>query len=359
MDARHLNHVLDGLGRYMLELINNLDINDNYQYTILHAKDFPFDYIHNQDHFQFKQINIRGGALLQHLILPFHIFKLKADTYFYPFIDPPIFSPAKKNIFAVHDLNHFFFSKYAATERKFAIIMAKIFIHVSSKQYNHVVVFSQYVKDQLNKHVAASIGKTTVIYHGFSPDSFDSGINKKLSVTSPFILYIGNNRPHKNIKRLIDSFKLISLVDKGIHLVIAGNQLKRFIKTKDYVEVNGLSDKITILNKVSNSQLKWLYKHCELVTYPSVSEGFGLPLLEAWHFETPIIASSTTCIPEIGANAVAYYNPFDVEDMSIKTLDLLNDKEISRLLIERGTERLKHFNWNNSASEHQKIFTST
>jgi len=361
LDARHANKVIDGLGRYIVELINGLSNLVVSKVIILHTKDFPFESVKNKSKFTFYLVNIRGGSPKQHFYLPFLIRKLKADVYFYPFIDPPIFSPAPKNIFAVHDLNHFFFSSIAATNSKLAILMAKIFIYSASLRYDKIIVFSEFVKQQLNQYVSFSKKKTEVIYHGYStfdnlsPD--DPKIDQSLA-NQQFILYIGNNRPHKNLERLFIAFELLSKKKLEVKLVIAGNLIPRFFDIDSQIENSTAKEKIIRICKPSNGHLTFLYKNSLLVVYPSLSEGFGFPLLEAWAHGVPIATSRATCIPEIAGDAAAYFDPLDPSDIAQTIEKTIQNSERRIDLVAKGTERLAKYTWSKSANQHLQIFTN-
>jgi len=360
IDARHATKTIDGLGRYIIELINGLSgLPTLPKIIILHTNDFPFDGISNINAFTFHLVNIKGGSPKQHMVLPFVIRKLKANVYFYPFIDPPFFSPARINIYAVHDLNHFFFSPYAATTSHLAIIMAKFFIYTSSIRYKKIVVFSEFVKQQLNNQIPFSRSKTITIYHGYTAfDNIlmnDPLIDQSL-MKEKFILYIGNNRPHKNLERLFKAFELLNQKLPEVKLIVAGNQIPRFFNIDEYITNSPAKDSFIRINKPSNSYLAFLYKHAELVAYPSLSEGFGFPLLEAWAFKAAIVTSNATCIPEIAGDAAEYFNPFDIVDISKSIQKVIENEDLKKQLITQGSVRLQNYNWSTSAAAHLQLF---
>jgi len=360
IDARQVTSVIDGLGRYVLGLIEALKPLDNQTIIIFHTSDFPSNLREKKKELEFIKIDLKAGNPLQHLIIPMKIRKLNIDVYYYPFIDPPLFSPAKMNVFAIHDLNHFFFSKYAATEKKYKILAAKVLIWLSVKFYNKVIVFSNHIKNQVESNINSARNMVEVIYHGLSPDDFlyiaeDLDFNFKAKNLKPFILYVGNNRPHKNIQRLMNAFNLFLQKQPDFQLVLAGNHMDRFFNAMEYAKQMGFEDKVKKFNNVTNTMLAELYKNASLVFYPSISEGFGFPILESWFFRTPIVTSNTSCIPEIGMDAVMYIDPFDLENM-VQGLEKTIKEEVSNDLIEKGKERLKTFSWNSSAKQHLEVF---
>lgn len=360
IDARHVLPVVDGLGRYVLELLNGLSEEGNCNVIVLHTNEFPLSSIRNPSYFRFFELKVRGGSPKQHFILPRIIRKLKPDLYYYPFIDPPLFSPAPVNVFAVHDLNHFFFSRYAATESKISILSAKLFIHLSSLFYNKVIVFSEFVKQQLNEHVPFSRNKTEVIYHGYIPFPVDEAVDitHDNEIGGKYLLYVGNNRPHKNLERLFDAFQIFSETNKEVNLVVAGNQIDRYFDVKNEIVKRGLTNRIIQIVRPSNKKLTLLYRHALAIVYPSVSEGFGFPLLEAWGLEVPIVSSDATCLKEVAGDAAAFFDPFDTDAIAEAMLSVVNDESYRKTLINRGRARLSLFTWKKSAAHHLRVFTS-
>lgn len=359
IDARHVLPVIDGLGRYVLELLNGLAEEGNCKVIVLHTNEFPLASVRNPSFFQFVELKVRGGSPKQHFILPGVIRKLKPDLYYYPFIDPPLFSPAPVNVFAVHDLNHFFFSRYAATDSKISILSAKVFIHVSSLFYKKVIVFSEFVKQQLNQHVPFSRNKTEVIYHGYTPFPVDQTATAQDGVVEgKYLLYVGNNRPHKNLERLFDAFEIFAKSNQDVKLVVAGNQIERYFDVKNEIVRRGLSDRIIQIVRPSNKRLTVLYKDALAIVYPSLSEGFGFPLLEAWGLEVPIVSSQATCLKEVAGDGAAFFDPYNSNAIADAMLNVVNDKSLRESLVAKGKVRLTQFTWRKSAAHHLKVFTS-
>lgn len=362
IDARQVTSVIDGLGRYVLALIKALKPLDHQTIIIFHTHDFPSNLFEKKKELEFIQIDLKAGNPLQHLIIPLKIKKHNIDVYYYPFIDPPLFSPAKLNVFAIHDLNHFFFSKYAATEKKYKILAAKVLIWLGVKFYDKVIVFSNHVKNEVESNIKSAKNMVEVIYHGLSPDDFidteenlDFDFKLNIKNMKPYILYVGNNRPHKNIHRLMNAFNVFQQRQPDFQLVLVGNHMDRFFNAVEYAKQIGIEDKVNKFSNVSNVMLAEIYKNASLVFYPSISEGFGFPILESWYFKIPIVTSNTSCIPEIGKDAVMYIDPFDLENM-VLGLEKTIKKEISNDLINKGKERLKTFSWSSSAKQHLEVF---
>ena len=148
----------------------------------------------------------------------------------------------------------------------------------------------------------------------------------------PYILYVGNDYPHKNLKRLNLAFKKV-------------------------VE-DGLDYKLTLITEfVSEQELDNLYRNASLFVFPSLSEGFGLPPLEAMARGVPVASSNATCLPEILGDAAIYFNPLDIDDMAEKIKIILSDDRIKKALIQKGLEQIKKYSWQKMAEETLKIYS--
>ena len=151
----------------------------------------------------------------------------------------------------------------------------------------------------------------------------------------PYLLYVGNDYPHKNLKRLKLAFE--KLIKQGLdyELVLAG--------TDSFVD---------------DEELDKLYRNAELFIFPSLSEGFGLPPLEAMTRGVGVVCSNIPCLVEILGNAAIYFNPLDIDDIAEKIKKVLLDKDLKDELIKRGYERIKKYNWQKMAEETLETYNS-
>lgn len=154
----------------------------------------------------------------------------------------------------------------------------------------------------------------------------------KESFKKPYILYIGNDYPHKNLGRLKSAFEKIKADGIGCELVL-------------------------ITEFISEEELDNLYKNASLFVFPSLCEGFGLPPLEAMKRGVPVVSSNAACLPEILGNAVLYFNPLDIDDMADKIKKVLADEDLRKDLIQKGFEQIKKYNWQKTARETLEIYS--
>lgn len=146
----------------------------------------------------------------------------------------------------------------------------------------------------------------------------------------PYILYVGNDYPHKNLKRLISAFKKLNL---------------------DY-------QLVLITDFVNDRELDKLYKNASLYVCPSLHEGFGLPPLEAMKRGVPVVSSNATCLPEILGIGAIYFNPLSVDDMTDEIKRVLLDEDLRKRLIEKGFKQIRKYSWQKMAEETLNIYST-
>ena len=170
-----------------------------------------------------------------------------------------------------------------------------------------------------------------------------------LNTAQPFFLAVGTLEPRKNLRRLLAAYQCYTTAAKEPKsLVLAGGAGWLEGDLKAYIETLQLQDRVHVLGYVSDATLRWLYQHCWAFVYPSLYEGFGLPVLEAMAAGAATITSHTTSLPEVGGDAVLYVDPLD-EDSITKALDLVEDIDYRRMLQERCRYQARRFSWTTTA----------
>jgi len=170
-----------------------------------------------------------------------------------------------------------------------------------------------------------------------------------------FIMYIGRPTPHKNLERLIQAFKELQGSHPDLHLVLAGKLDKNYQAIKQKAEDEQITN-IVFTDFVSEGQLRWLYEHCAAYVFPSLSEGFGLPGLEAMMHGAPVVSSNATCLPEVNGDAAHYFDPLDVQSIADAINEVLTDKQLRARLIESGYAQSLKFSWERMARQTLAIY---
>ena len=225
-----------------------------------------------------------------------------------------------------------------------------------------IITSSECSKKDIVTHLRVPEEKVVVIHDGcdqslFNPTPADvaalAALRARLGIEKTYLLHHGTIQPRKNLKRLIEAFRLMlaNNADLDFDLVLAG----QLGWASDDI-VNAATQKcgrgrVILAGMLDDSDLALLIKGANLAVVPSLYEGFSLPMVEAMACGVPTIASNTSCLPEISGNVLAYFDPFSVEDMAACMQKVLRDSELRLRLSEKGIDRAREFTWERCARE--------
>ena len=230
-----------------------------------------------------------------------------------------------------------------------------------AKRVHRVITDSKFSKDRIIACFQIPERKIKVIYPGvgekFRP-STGMEINRvinKYKLASTFMLAVGSLEPRKNLLRLLDAYEEIRVQYPKMELVIVGSSGYPF---KD-PSMDSLPKGTHLLGKVPDTDLPPLYSGAKIFVYPSIYEGFGLPVLEAMACGTPVIASTASSIPEVVGEAGLLFDPFDVDAIATGMEKVLNDPDLQNHLTELGLQRVKMFTWDRTAQQVWKVLVQS
>jgi glycosyltransferase involved in cell wall biosynthesis len=216
-------------------------------------------------------------------------------------------------------------------------------IRIAANKSISLIAPSEYVKNDVMKFTGQPADKFTVTYESADRIKDKADPFKKL-VGKSFIMYVGRPFPHKNLERLIEAFGLLKVKHPELTLVLVGKKDANYEKMESDARVQGIKD-IIFTGFVSEGQLRWLYENCRAYVFPSLSEGFGLPPMEAMIHGAPVVSSNATCLPEIYGDSVQYFNPLDIDDMVDNIDKVLDDKKLRDELIKNGHKQAAKYSW--------------
>lgn len=301
------------------------------------------------DNFTLKNIPLRRFWV--NFRLAFEAIKDKPDVLFIPAQSIPFFHP-QNTVVTLHGLEYEYYPESYSQRRRFFL---KFTTKYSLKHAAKIIAVSHNTKKDLVKVYNTNPDKIQVIYHGFdAPFDISSGIVSSSSLPStskPYILAIGRLEARKNIIRLILAFERIKDKRWGGQLILVGGKGFGYQKINKQIQKSPYKKDILEKGFVTREE-KWAYlKKAAVFVFPSLYEGFGLPILEAFAASTPAVASKASSIPEVGGDACVYFDPHNIMDMSRKILKVLEDKDLQQKLITKGQKRLKNFSWEKCAQE--------
>jgi glycosyltransferase involved in cell wall biosynthesis len=283
------------------------------------------------------------------------------DIIYIPSNQYPFF--LKGGIFTIHDL---IYEQFPQQLGRFAKIK-KIYLHWivkhGLKHSKYIIAVSNYTKKEiLNWHKLENIdNKISLVYEGWEHLENLTFLDKN-KFEKPFenyFLYIGSSRGHKNLTRLLKAFYMIK-DELNWGLVIVGNMSRLLSKDLKLIEkINIRKQNITFTGQLDDSILKDYYSNASAFVFPSLCEGFGIPILESFYFGIPLICSNNSVFPEIAGEAAIYFDPYSIQSIAASMKEFAQKKELlSPEMIALGKIILPYFTWKKAASEiHELIAT--
>jgi len=295
------------------------------------------------------------------LIMPFQIKKDEYEWMLLPAGNRRLmaFYPIK-TLVTIHDLSQFHVEKKYDVFRMFYI---KHVIPFFLKRADKIFTVSENTAKDMVLHYGMDREKLVVNYNGVNIENFSltfSVDDKKLKIDKPYILYVARiEHPGKNHLNLIKAYeKLPESYKQKYDLCLIGSDWNGAEVVHAYARASQDSDRIQFLGYVHNNELPHYYRNATLFVFPSFYEGFGIPVVEAMASGTPVAASCTSSLPEVGGAAAAYFDPESPDHISEIMYDILKDPIYRNKMCERGYEQVKKFNWNTHAELIQKNASS-
>ena len=233
-------------------------------------------------------------------------------------------------------------------------------IHPNKIQLCHqaaaVIAISKNTKKDLVRIGGVDERKIFVVYHAVSP-MFYANTLRRLEVSLPdrYVLFVGNRDCYKNFGRAVEAVAKRMRRDKKLYLICAGggplNANERQLLDETHVK-----DRTMIFPYVIDAELSHLYGHAQCLLFPSIYEGFGLPILEAFQCECPVILSGSSCFPEIARDAAIYFDPMDANSIAQALDQVLESPEMQYALIKLGNHQLNRFSWTKTANETKNVY---
>lgn len=252
----------------------------------------------------------------------------------------------------IHDLN---FEHFPEDLPKSASNYLRKYFPLFAKKATRIATVSNYSKKDIVRQYGIDTDKIDVVYNGvgehFTPVLTDLQVTVRKVHTDdqPYFVYVGSLHPRKNISRLLLAFEEFRKESEPCKLVIVG---ERYWWNKDMEEVyQGLKhkDEVVFLGHLHKDELNNIIGSALAMTYISYFEGFGIPALEAMKCEVPLIAANATSLPEVVGDAGLMVDPYSVEEITEAMARIYKDESLRNELIEKGRERVKQFNWDNTA----------
>lgn len=362
-DGRFLSLGHAGIGRYSCEILKELlklDRENNYVILVKKIADLDSELVESirSSKADLIETDILHYSITEQTKLPKMLEGLNPDLVHFPHFNHPIFYKGEF-ISTIHDLTLSYFTERRGLVKQ--LIYDKV-IADSMKRSKKILTVSKFVKDDLVKQYNRDPKDITVTYNAidekFTKQSENkvAAVKEKYKLKKPYILSVGQWRTHKNLLRLLEAFGKVLKTNDDIELVFAGREDSRYPELKEKIARLGLERNVAMTGFVDDDDLPGLYQGAAVFVFPSLSEGFGLPGLEAQRCGVPVAASRATCFPEIYAQGAAYFDPNSVDDMAKVIDNVLNDQKLRNELVSKGLENTKRFSWKDSALKTLEVY---
>lgn len=344
-------------GRYIDKLIEKLSFTDleDVRIIILIKKNRSDYFRKLAPNFEIIITDIKEFTIDEQLGLRKIINNVNPDLMHFGMVQQPIRFKGR-TVTTIHDLTTLRFNN---PDKNYLVFKFKQYVYgkvikIAVNKSKYVITPSEYVKKDLINYTGISGTKIKVTHEAADFIESDAKQFSKL-VNKDFIMYIGRPTPHKNLKRLIEAHQLLLKDNPELYLSLSGKIDNNYLRIKKWVNKKKFN-KIIFTDFLEDTELKWMYQNTRAYVFPSLSEGFGLPGLEAMVHGAPVVSSDATCLPEIYGDAARYFNPLDVSDMYEKINKVINDQELRERLIKKGYIQSKKYSWEKMARETLDIY---
>lgn len=298
-----------------------------------------------------------------HLLITAFLNREKLDLYHSPIPHLPLFYLGA-SVITIHDLAIYRYPQLFPSGQFFSL---RIIVPQALKKAKKIIAVSESTKKDLEDFFKIAEKKIRVIYNGLderflmrsTKEEIDR-VKKKYNISEPYILFLGTLEPRKNIERLIEAFENLhhkSPIAGDLKLVIVGKEGWGVKKIYKKVRQSFHKKAIIFTNYLEVDDLNPLFEEARAFVYPSLYEGFGLPIIEAMAKGVPVVTSKQAgSLEEITKGAALLVNPYDPEDIARGIEKVLTDKDLAQDLIEKGQLRARDFSWDKCAKETLEVY---
>lgn len=338
-----------GVSRSFYEIIKRMDKRNICIGAIFFNNIYFEKYYNVNSYFHMNSIG-KIGKLINKLYLLVLIRVEKCDilhsTYYSIF--PDLLVKNVKHVTTIHDMIH---------ERGLFPGDIKTIINKKKHIYSAdaIVTVSQWTKRELlDIYPDVSPEKIHVIYHGNGLE-FNNEIEPCICIPKKYILFIGQRKYYKNFDRFLEAFSVLCQDDDELKLVCVGSRLDR--KEKETIKRMCLMERVVTI-QCDDAELAFLYKNAECFVYPSLYEGFGIPILESWSCDCPVVLSNIEVFKEIAGEGALYFDPYKIDEI-VRAVKLVIEKtDLKQKLCDIGKQRLSRYSWDKAAQEMNAVYKS-
>jgi glycosyltransferase involved in cell wall biosynthesis len=334
----------EGIGRFSIEILKRwVKLWPSCTFYFLFDRKVNEDFL-----FESNVIPVVLPPMARHPILYYIWFHIRVKNWLKKNGNIPYFSPEGylplgykgKMYHVIHDLNFEDNDQFLPRAERY---FYKTYFPQYAKASDHIFTVSEFSKSCIANTYNIAESKISVSYNAVNlPD-----LKMEASNSNPYILYVGSLHPRKNLKTLVAAFSELKQLKENqkLELHIAGMSMWN---DEEWLKKTDISS-IKLLGRVSDQELASLYKNASVFCYPSLYEGFGLPIIEAQSFDCPVVCSNNTSLPEISGDSTLLFDAENATELSEKLTSVLHTETVKNELISKGRNNIKRFDWQISA----------
>lgn len=351
-----------GIGTYIRNLVRSLARIDAENRYLLLCRPQDRDLLRDlPGNFQTVPESAPVYSAREMLALSWRLYRSRLDLYHSTHYVLPAWvgSPV---VVTIHDIIHLLYPDFLPS--RFAFLYAQRMIRRSLNRGDRVIAVSQSTKNDLKQYFDVDGDKIQVVHNGVEeafrhrlPSEELQRWLRNLGIEQPYLLFVGNPKPHKNLDNVVKAYaRARHLANLDAPLICVGARTGSEFKIRQRAEYLGIPDKVRILGHVAQEALPAIYQGASLFLYPTLYEGFGLPVVEAMASGVPVITSNTSALKEIAEGYAYLVDPLDIEGMAKAIANVMGDPERRARLAERGSRRAADFDWDLTAQRTLDVY---
>jgi glycosyltransferase involved in cell wall biosynthesis len=354
LDARTATNHFPGIGRYVRNLARALVplLAADERLVIIYDPRAAEPWLEAGDERRvlWAPLPVSPFSLRQQMEVPRLLREQQVDVYHSTYYLMP-YRPGVPALLTIYDLIPQLFPETVSPQAR---LLAGVATRLALRAAERVVTISEASRADLMRYYPRISGRVTAIPLAADPifvpqdGAALSAVRARHRLPARFSLYLGSNKPHKNLVRLVEAW---ARLPAEAVLVIAGAWDRRYPQAREAVADRALGERVRFLGPIAEAELPALYSAATLFVFPSLCEGFGLPVVEAMACGAPVACSDRSSLPEAGGDAVCYFDPVDVAQMSAMLARLLADDELRATVREKGLTQAAQFSWGQTAAE--------
>lgn len=367
LDLRCMRKGKNGPSRFSYEILKKLiEVDNRNQYLVLAHPEWRGEFAFPPN-IEAKFVSINHTSILDSLWVFNIAHRFNAGIYLSTSFITPLFTGTRKRIATLHDLINITLPEYFSGKNIIYSSGARRYLRLRTwltvKLSDYLLTVSKFSKEHIVNYFRLNANSVEIVYNGvnsiFSPKTMSEETRVRYGINRPYIMGLGNFRGYKNIGRLLQAFAILK--DKGCDeiLVLCGkfslDMAQKIIRETVRKEI---INSVILVNDLDDNQLREFYSSASVFVFPSLSEGFGIPPLEAMACGCYVVASSAASIPEVCGDAAIYADPRNPFAFAEAIWQLLTQPELQASLRKRGFRQARKFQWEESARQLIKILCS-